>query len=414
MATTALITNDAVVLGLLAVTLGVIFATTHSQARFWRRFYAVVPALLLCYFIPGLYNSVGLIDGEHSQLYPVFSRYLLPACLVLFTLAIDLPAILKLGPKVLVMFLTGTASVIIGAPLALWLVLAFAPQILGSDAEQLWRGLTAIAGSWIGGGANQAAMKEVFAVPDNLFAKMVTVDVLVANIWMAVLLVLAARAPQLDAKRGADTRSLEQLKQQMTLEAEASSRPLSHYELMLLAALALGATGLSHLLAQPLVALFGQWPWAVRLSLDSSFFWIVVLATSFGLLLSFTRARQLEGAGASKLGSLLLYLLVASIGMKIDVRALLDVPGYFVVGLLWMSFHAAAMLLMAKLLKAPLFYMAVGSQANIGGAASAPVVAAAFHPALAPVGVVLAVLGYALGTYGGWIAGQLMRLASGQ
>ncbi|MBP7548513.1 MAG: DUF819 family protein, partial [Corallincola sp.] len=228
------------------------------------------------------------------------------------------------------------------------------------------------------------------------------------------LLVLAARAPQLDAKRGADTHSLEQLKQQMTLEAEASSRPLSHYELMLLAALALGATGLSHLLAQPLVALFGQWPWAVRLSLDSSFFWIVVLATSFGLLLSFTRARQLEGAGASKLGSLLLYLLVASIGMKIDVRALLDVPGYFVVGLLWMSFHAAAMLLMAKLLKAPLFYMAVGSQANIGGAASAPVVAAAFHPALAPVGVVLAVLGYALGTYGGWIAGQLMRLASGQ
>lgn len=414
MATTALITNDAVVLGLLAVTLGVIFATTHSRARFWRRFYAVVPALLLCYFIPGIYNSIGLIDGEHSQLYPVFSRYLLPACLVLFTLAIDLPAILKLGPKVLVMFLTGTASVIIGAPLALWLVLNFAPQILGSDADQLWRGLSAIAGSWIGGGANQAAMKEVFTVPDNLFAKMVTVDVLVANLWMAVLLVLAARAPQLDARRGADTRSLEQLKQQMTAEAEAGARPISQYDLILLAALALGATGLAHLLAQPLVALFGQWPWAVRLSLDSSFFWIVVLATTFGLLLSFSRARQLEGAGASKLGSLLLYLLVASIGMKIDVRALLDVPGYFVVGLLWMSFHAAAMLLMAKLLKAPLFYMAVGSQANIGGAASAPVVAAAFHPALAPVGVVLAVLGYALGTYGGWIAGQLMRLASGQ
>src|SRR5690606_31480651 len=130
--------------------------------------------------------------------------------------------------------------------------------------------------------------------------------------------------------------------------------------------------------------------------------------TTLGLGFSFTKARQLEGVGASRFGSLLLYILVASIGMKMDVTAIFDNPGLFLVGLTWMIFHAALMIIVAKLIKAPLFFMAVGSQANVGGAASAPIVASAFNPSLAPVGVLLAVLGYALGTYGALICAQLM------
>ena len=152
--------------------------------------------------------------------------------------------------------------------------------------------------------------------------------------------------------------------------------------------------------------------WAERLSLASEFFWIVVLATTFGLLLSFTRARQLEGAGASRLGTAFLYVLIATVGMQMNIGAVLTSPVLFGIGFTWIAFHAVVMLVVARLIKAPTFFLAVGSQANIGGAASAPVVAAAFHPSLAPVGVLLAVLGYALGTYGGWLAGQLMRLVS--
>ena len=152
--------------------------------------------------------------------------------------------------------------------------------------------------------------------------------------------------------------------------------------------------------------------WAERLSLASEFFWIVVLATTFGLLLSFTRARQLEGAGASRLGSAFLYVLIATVGMQMDIGAVFTSPVLFGIGFTWIAFHAVVMLVVARLIKAPTFFLAVGSQANIGGAASAPVVAAAFHPSLAPVGVLLAVLGYALGTYGGWLSGQLMRLVS--
>jgi uncharacterized membrane protein len=136
----------------------------------------------------------------------------------------------------------------------------------------------------------------------------------------------------------------------------------------------------------------------------------VVIATTAGLILSFTRARKLEGAGASTVGSAFLYILVASIGMQMDVTAVFANPGLFAVGMIWIGFHAALLLIVGKLIKAPLFYLAVGSQANVGGAASAPVVASAFHPSLAPVGVLLAVLGYAVGTYGAWLCGQILRV----
>ncbi len=406
-----LITNDAVVLGLLCVLLGAVFYTASSPHPFWRRFYAYVPALLLCYFLPALFNSLGVIDGEHSQLYPIASRYLLPATLVLLTLSIDLPAILRLGPKALILFLTGTAGVILGGPLALLLWRGINPDIV--DGE-VWRGMTTIAGSWIGGGANQAAMKEVFAVDNNLFGMMVAVDVIVANLWMAVLLYMAGRADAIDARRGADTAALVDLRQRMErFEAEHARIPKLQ-DLMFMLAIGFGCTGLAHALAAPLAAFFdAQGAWAQRLSLSSSFFWIVVLATSFGLLLSFTRARRLEGPGASKIGSVMLYVLVASIGMHMDLRAIFSNPGLFGVGLTWIAFHAGLLWAVARLLKAPVFYMAIGSQANIGGAASAPVVASAFHPALAPVGVLLAVLGYALGTYGAWVCGQLLRMAAG-
>ncbi len=405
-----LITNDAVVLGLLSVTLGAIFWSTQSTHPFWRRFYRYVPALLLCYFIPAIYNTAGVIDGEQSRLYFIASRYLLPATLVLLTLSIDLRSVLRLGPKAVTMFLVGTAGVVIGGPLAILIWGVISPETVADD---VWRGMTTVAGSWIGGGANQAAMKEVFEVGDNLFGMMVAVDVIVANIWMAVLLWMAANQQRLDERRGADTSAITALRKKMeTFEAEHARIPKLP-DLMFILAVGFGATGLAHALASPLAAAFSGLAWAERLSLSSEFFWIVVLATTIGLLLSFTRMRNLEGAGASKIGSAMLYILVASIGMHMDLTSMFTNPGLFGVGLTWIAFHAGLLLLVARLIRAPVFYLAVGSQANIGGAASAPVVAAAFHPSLAPVGVLLAVLGYALGTYCAWITGQLMRLAAG-
>ena len=131
------------------------------------------------------------------------------------------------------------------------------------------------------------------------------------------------------------------------------------------------------------------------------------------MILSFTKARELEGVGASRIGSVFIYILVATIGMKMNVLAIFDNPGLFIIGLIWMMIHASMLIAVAKVIKAPFFFMAVGSQANVGGAASAPIVASAFHPSLAPVGVLLAVLGYAIGTYGAWVCGVLMQVVSG-
>jgi uncharacterized membrane protein len=407
MESTALITDDAVVLGLLAATLGAVFWTAHSAHPFWRGFYKYVPALLLCYFIPALYNTFGLIDGEHSRLYYVSSRYLLPATLVLLTLAIDIPAIMKLGPKALALFVTGTVGVIVGGPVAMLLVGSVSPETVGGET---WRGFSAIAGSWIGGGANQAAMKEVFEIPNDLFGMMVAVDVIVANVWMAVLLWMAANQRRLDTARGADTSAIDALRERVERFERDNARIPSLTDLMFIVGIGFGLTGLSHLVGVPLAKWIEQSaPELAIYSLTSSFFWIVVLATSFGLLISFTPAKKLEGAGASKVGQVLLYVLVASIGMQMNIKAVFTNPGLFAVGAIWIAIHASLLLIVAKALRAPTFYLAVGSQANIGGAASAPVVASAFHPSLAPVGVLLAVLGYALGTYGGWLCGQLMR-----
>lgn len=411
-----LITNDAVVLGLLMVILAFVFKTASSEKPFWRKFYTYVPSLLLCYFIPSILNSTGIISGEQSGLYKIASRYLLPASLILLTLSIDLKAIMRLGPKAVIMFLAGTVGVIIGGPLSIMIVSLFNPELVGGEgADAVWRGMTTVAGSWIGGGANQAAMLEVFGASAALFSIMVTVDVIVANVWTAALLYGAGRADKIDAAFKADSSAIDEVKKRIEAFRLSVMKMPKLADTMLIFGVGFGLTGLSHFLSDYIVPYVKSLPpdWELdRLSLDSPFFWIVVLATTFGLLLSFTKARNLEGVGASRLGSALLYVLVATIGMQMDLKSIYYNFELFMVGGIWMLIHGGIMLLTAWLIRAPFFFTAVGSMANIGGAASAPIVASAFHPSLAPVGVLLAVLGYALGTYGAWVCGILMQMVA--
>ena len=409
-----LFTNDAVVLGILLGILSFVFLTGRSEHPFWKKFYKYVPTLLLCYFIPSIFNSLGIFSGESSRLYFVASRYLLPTSLVLLTISIDLPSIIKLGPKALVMFFTGTAGIIIGGPLAIMVVSVFAPDIVGgAGPEAVWRGLTTVAGSWIGGGANQAAMKEIFNVGDGLFSAMIAVDVIVANIWLAFLLYGVGIHKQIDEKLQADTSAISELKEKIEAYRSQIMRIPDLTDTIKLMSVGFGVTAFAHFgsdLIAPWIAVNA--PGLEKFSLTSGFFWLIVISTTIALGLSFTQARELEGIGASRYGSVFLYVLVATIGMKMDLMAIFENPGLFLVGLIWMAIHAILLIGVAKLIKAPFFFMAVGSQANVGGAASAPIVASAFHPSLAPVGVLLAVLGYAVGTYGAWFCGMLMQVIS--
>ena len=394
--------------------LAIVFRTNSSAHPFLKRFYKIFPALLLCYFLPSLLSLFNVVDPENSQLSYVTKRCLLPTSLVLLTLCTDLRAVFRLGPKALIMFLTGTVGVVIGGPISILVVSLFAPDLVGgSGADEVWRGLATVAGSWIGGGANMVAMKEIFEPSESLYSVMIAVDIFVAELWMVFLIFGVGKSETIDRLFKADNRSVKELQDKMENYSAQVAKIPTTTDLFVILGMGFGITAGCHVLAD----IIGPWieteaPDLKRFSLNSPFFWLIVLATSFGLLLSFTPARQLEGAGASKIGTICIYLLVATIGLEMDLMAVFDYPGLFLVGTIWMLFHVGLLLLVGWLIRAPYFYLAVGSKANIGGAASAPVIAAAFHPSLAPVGVLLAVVGYALGTYGAYLSTLLMQFAT--
>ncbi len=407
----ALITNDAIVLGLLMAILMVIFKTSSSKRPIFQKFYKYVPALLLCYFVPSIFNSLGIIDGEKSGLYFMASRYLLPASLALLTISIDFNEIKKLGFKAIIMFLAGTVGIIIGGPLAILVTSVIAPDIVGGvGPDAVWRGMTTIAGSWIGGGANQAAMYEMFKPSNDLYSTSIAVDVIIANIWMAFLLFGAARSAKVDKMFKADASAIETMKDRVEAYRASIAKIPTLTDAITVLAVGFMAMAIGHVVAGIIAPFLAtNYPFLDKYSLTSPFFWLVVTATIVGLIMSFTKLKKLEGVGASRMGSVMIYVLVATIGTKMNVMAIFDNPGYFLVGALWMIIHVTVLLSVAKVIKAPFFFVAVGSQANVGGAASAPVVAAAFHPSLAPVGVLLAVMGYTLGTVGAYLCGILMQ-----
>ncbi|MFK7808493.1 MAG: DUF819 domain-containing protein [Saprospiraceae bacterium] len=468
-------TNDAIVLGLLLAVLAFVFYTSDLKTAGWQKFYRYIPALLLCYFLPALLHwPLGLIASEwhdyaelvsylksigmaipegasydqiegminsfnvtaadgnkitleglsvashKSYLYkPVTSRYLLPASLVLLCLSIDFKGIINLGPKAIIMFLAATLGVVLGGPIALLLISNVAPEgFIPASSDDVWRGLATVAGSWIGGGANQTAMKEIYEVSDNLFATMIIVDVVVANIWMGFLLYGASVSDKVDSYLNADSSAIEDLKNRISTYRESIKETPTLTTTMLLMAVAFGGVAISHWGADFITGSMSddlkETLSSMRLdSLKSHFFWLIVISTTTGLILSFTKARKLEGVGASRWGSVFIYVLVASIGMKMNLGEVWANLGLFAIGIVWMLVHVTILLVTAKIIKAPFFFVAVGSQANIGGAASAPIVASAFNPSLAPVGVLMAVLGYALGTYGAIICATLMQSVAG-
>ncbi|AZQ43669.1 DUF819 family protein [Nonlabens ponticola] len=428
--TSPLITDDAITFGILMLCLAVVFYTSSRDSGVLHKFYKVVPALLMCYLLPSILSSTGIIAADwkisddngvvveySSSLYYVATRYLLPAALVLMTLSIDLKAVFNLGPKALIMFLTGTAGIIIGGPIAVLVFTYISPDTVdGAGFDAVWRGLSTLAGSWIGGGANQTAMLEIYEFNQELYGGMVLVDIVVANLWMAILLLGIGKAASFDKWTGADASAIDRLREKVSNYSSSVKREATITDIMVMLGIGFGTVAIAHLLGNHLSQTMSDIDSIasnIYLSfLTSSFFWLISIATTIGILLSYTPMKKYEGTGASRIGSIFIYILVATIGVKMDLRQILENPYLILVGIIWMSIHAGLLILVAKLIKAPYFFLAVGSQANVGGAASAPVVAAQFHPALTTVGVLLAVFGYVVGTVGAIACTILLQMAA--
>jgi len=360
------------------------------------KIFKVVPLLVFAYFIPTILSNTGVIPLD-SPLYDFIVQWLLPASLVLLTLSVDVKAIIGLGRNTIILFLMGTLTIVLGGPLAYLLLGWLTPIELGVET---WKGLAALSGSWIGGGANFVAIGKSVGILDSTLSMMVVVDVAVASVWMAILLYFAGRNQEMDARIGADRKALDTVRVKVEQFQAKVNRPTNLADLLKMLAIAIGGTAAAQALGQVLPEIG---------NIISKFTWVVIFVTTLGLVISFTSLRNLEGAGASSVGSVFLYLLVTTIGAKAEFARVVEVPGLMVIGAAWLALHALFILLTRWKLRAPIFFAAVGSQANVGGAASAPIVASAFHPALAPVGVLLGISGYVLGTYAGLVCAFLLE-----
>ncbi len=375
-----------------AAVLGVVFWLSGLPAL--RKLFEYLPPVIWAYFIPTLSTTAGILPAA-SPTYAWMTRYLLPLALLLLMITVDLPTIAKLGGMALVMMLAGTFGVIIGGPISLLVFGRFLP-------DDMWMGFAALSGSWIGGTANMVAIAESVGTPEPILGPIIVIDTVVGYGWMGVLLLLSGFQSRFDRWIGADTTGLTAATRRAA-EAEVELRPIELRHLAMLVGLGFAGSVLA-------VAAGARLPSLGDPTIISSTTWAVLIVVTGGLMLSFTRVRELESVGASKLGYAALYLLLTGIGAQANLRAVLDAPILFAAGALWISIHVLILLVAARLLRAPLFFVATGSMANVGGAASAPVVAGVYHPAMAPVGLMMAVAGYVLGIYGGLLCAWLLSL----
>ena len=391
----ALLNDPMVVFAYLAAVIGLVFWL--SEVPRLAKVFAVTPPVIYAYFIPTISTTIGITPSA-SPAYDWMIRYLLPIALLLLMITTDLRSVAKLGGMALVMMLTGTLGIIIGGPVALLLFGAWLP-------EGAWMGFAALTGSWIGGTANMVAIAESVGTPDSLMGPIIVVDTVVGYGWMAVLLFFSGWQQRFDRKINARTEAIEETNRRLA-EAETRRHPVT---LRWTAAI----VGIAFAGAVAAVVVGDGMPSIGDPPIISGTTWAVLIVVTGGLILSFTPVSKLEEHGASRIGYLALYLLLTAIGARADLGAVLAAPAFLAAGVVWLAIHAALLLLMAKLIRAPLFFVATGSMANVGGAASAPVVAGVYHPAMAPVGLLMAVGGYILGIYGALFAAWLLSLVGG-
>jgi uncharacterized membrane protein len=392
---TALLNDPMVIFAYLASVLGLVFWLS-SRPRLARLF-KVTPPVIYAYFIPTISTSVGILPPA-SPTYDWIVRYLLPLALLLLMITVNLKSVAKLGGMALIMVVAGTLGIMIGGPIALLVFGSFLP-------EDAWMGFAALSGSWIGGTANMVAIAESVGTPDAMLGPIIVVDTVVGYGWMGVLLFFSGWQAWYDKKTRARTQALEETNRRLA-EAEAHLHPISLP--WLAAILGVGFAG-----SVAAIALGDAMPSIGDPTIISQTTWAVLVVVSVGLALSFTPLFRLEEHGASRVGYLALYMLLTAIGARADLRAVLDAPAFFAAGVLWIAIHVGVLLLIGRLVRAPLFFIATGSMANVGGPVSAPIVAGVYHPAMAPVGLLMAVVGYVLGIYAGLGTAWLLSLVAG-
>ncbi len=383
----------AIILFLLAIESAVLYIA--DQERF-KKYFQFLPSVFWIYFLPMLASSLGLVDAQ-SPVYQKISSIFLPASLVLLLLSSDIKGILRLGRPALIMMFAGSLGIMVAMPLVF---LLFKPWV----GAQMWSGFGALSASWIGGSANMIAVKEAIGTPEAVFTPMVIVDTVVPYVWMGILVASSGFQWQFDRINESDRRILNVLARRAATVASEKTEKSTPLMILAILVLSVGAAGVARFIGAHL---------PVIKDAISPFAWTIIAASLIGIVFSFSPLKNLENAGASKVGYFLLYFVLTSIGAKANITNLHSTLILIMAGFTIVFIHLVFILGAARLIRAPMFLAAVASQANIGGVASAPVVAAVYQPGLASVGLLLAILGNIVGTYLGIITAQLCHVLAG-
>ena len=358
------------------------------------RVFKYLPTVIWIYFLPMFSTTLGVLP-ESSVLYDWIKTYLLPPALILLLLSSNFRALKKLGSIAILIMLIATLSVVIGGIVSFAIFASWLP-------DESWKGLGALSGSWIGGSANMVAVGTSIGTPDNLFGIMIIVDTIVGYGWMGIVIFFSAYQERIDRWNGVENSLIKRVNIQMS-DINSKRRPMSFNDLITM--LTIGMIGGYFSL------ILGEWlPDIGRII--TSFGWTIIIVSILGIILSLTPLSNLENAGASQIGNLFLYLLLATIGAKANLYAIFYVPVFLLVGICWIIVHASILFMSGRVLKIPMFLVATSSQANIGGVVTAPIIATVYQKSLAPVGLLMGVMGNIIGIYFGLLTAWVMSWIS--
>ena len=379
----------------LAILMMIGSAIVYTEKKSQHKLFEYLPSIVIIYFIVMLFSTFGLWQKSESvtATYKAVKSNLLPAMIFLMLLSADMREIFKLGKKMLLTFFLASVSIALG------FIGTFILFHNYFEADS-WKAFAALSGSWMGGTANMVAIQGALDLSDSAMGYTLLIDSVDYAIWVMILLALVPFAGKFNLWSGADTSVIDNVGERLALK-EKDKKPIEFASLFFLLGSALLISAISQYGASFL-------PTTTFLTLTT---WIVIIATLAGIFFAMTPLSKISGG--SELANIMLYLIVALIASRANFTELSEAPLYIIAGFIIITIHVSIMIVFAKIFKLDLFSLGVASLANIGGVASAPIVASAYSKALIPIGVLMAMMGYIVGTFGGLMVGKVLEMIGG-
>jgi len=380
----------------LSVLMIIASSIVYIEKKSQHKIFEYLPAIVIIYFVVMLASTFGLWEKTESvtATYKSVKSNLLPTMIFLMLLLADMREIVKLGRKMILTFVLASVSIAFGF---IGMFALFHTSFGQESIDTTWKAFAALSGSWMGGTANMVAIQGALDLPDSAMGYTLLIDSIDYAIWVMILLALVPFAKRFNAWSKADTSIIDEVGARLALK-EADKKPI-------------GFDGLFFLLGSALfVSALAQYGASFLPTTDflTTTTWIVILATLSGILFAMTPLAKISGS--SELANIMLYLIVALIASRANFAELTEAPLYIFSGFVIIAIHVVIMVIFAKLFKLDLFTLGIASLANIGGVASAPILASAYSKALIPIGVLMAMMGYILGTFGGLMVGKVLKL----